>query len=580
MRLLFLVICLVTGLAGEASAQCLPSLREVKYADGSARLKDYVCKLADSAGPQLRIEFDRLSEAAAGSLVEQSPYPDMQSSFQSVRLFDNAVDAEAKALFDKFGTKEARDGCFDFSVKVAAGGKNYAVKDPYKNCGQRTLWYFRSPEKEAEASDIVLPEPEDNKYIKRHLDWPSGYQYFYRQCDPGQAIECTVLWRNAKPADIADYAARRRAYEKSLGIEDQPADPADSQGPAKYLSLVAYVLRNGWRDDFQIVSAEGSVDAIDDMCSGFSFTLHTRQLVLDIAMIENLSRDAISIDGLSGTQNSVMEARPETAGKSAPASPIPIPPIKLGPGQKLVIPLRIGFVMSDSLADLFRDRATAQKSYKQIRSASSGTVFATAGSTDPNGAKVPPVRKTRDSFGPPTVAMPPLYVYGPEIELRGVVLDGERLDFENASRNFMHLIVAGEYGSCPFLYAYDDRLKAWVDHGKIIDAARSKDKETTQTKTIAGFASKFKISEQELEVSFIDRARLTLSLVDGRNVELAPDKTELVEADGRYAVIKSGQTMEFSFALPDGLKPEDVRQSTLAITGYYQQYSRMQVVEQ
>ena len=46
--------------------------REVKFADGSARLKAYDCSLSETGEPVLQVEFDRLSEAAAGSLVEGS----------------------------------------------------------------------------------------------------------------------------------------------------------------------------------------------------------------------------------------------------------------------------------------------------------------------------------------------------------------------------------------------------------------------------------------------------------------------------------------------------------------------------
>ena len=49
-----------------------------------------------------------MSEAAAGNLIQGEPYPDLDKAFGKVRLIDNAVAAEAKTLFEKFGTKSVR----------------------------------------------------------------------------------------------------------------------------------------------------------------------------------------------------------------------------------------------------------------------------------------------------------------------------------------------------------------------------------------------------------------------------------------------------------------------------------------
>ena len=56
---------------------------------------------------------------------------------------------------------------------------------------------------------------------------------------------------------------------------------------------------------------------------------------------------------------------------------------------------------------------------------------------------------------------------------------------------------------------------AWVRHGKVIDKANSKDKEMTETKTFSGFRSKFRLAEEELEVSYIDHVKLEVELKDG-----------------------------------------------------------------
>ena len=55
---------------------------------------------------RIRGEFHRLSEAAAGSLINQTPYLELQKVIGSPRVLPNAVQAETKHLFDKFATKE------------------------------------------------------------------------------------------------------------------------------------------------------------------------------------------------------------------------------------------------------------------------------------------------------------------------------------------------------------------------------------------------------------------------------------------------------------------------------------------
>ena len=152
--------------------------------------------------------------------------------------------------------------------------------------------------------------------------------------------------------------------------------------------------------------------------------------------------------------------------------------------------------------------------------------------------------------------------------------------FDQASRNFMQLTAGEGYGSCPYLYVWDNGHNAWVRHGKVIDAANSKDKEMTETKTFDGFRSKFRVAEEELEVSYIDHAQLEVELRDGTGMTLRPDLKAMSAQDERYATIKAGDRIEFSFALPPTVRAEDVKRSTLAITGYYRRYSELLMARQ
>ena len=172
--LAFLFICATIS---PASAQCVASFREIKFPDGSARVKNYVCKSEGSAKPDIRVEFDRLSEAAAGNLIQGEPYPELDKAFGKVRLVDNAVAAEAKKLFEKFGMKSIEETCYAFQVASATGGKGYH-SNADKNCGQRTMWYLTFPDRENLTTSRCRCRTLWS-INQAHSDWPQGFSFFY-----------------------------------------------------------------------------------------------------------------------------------------------------------------------------------------------------------------------------------------------------------------------------------------------------------------------------------------------------------------------------------------------------------------
>jgi len=581
------VICagllLACGAQSAASAQCLGSTRDVRFSDGSARVKNYVCKLGNAAQPQLRVEFDRLSEAAAGNLLEGEPYPELEQAFgKAARVLDHAVATEAKLLFDKFGTKSLEESCFRFTVNAGPGGRDYDQKREDKlPCGKRTLWYLTFPDR-MDYTSIVIPLPDEQKYIQEQTDWPPGFNFFYKRCgDQISLIGCTLIWRPARLADLRDYEKNRRSLEQMLGPDHPPALPPEDSDPAlgdqaeryksdaRYFSLAQYLSRDGWQDEFLTVTGEPDEAA----CGDFSFQLHIRQLLLDVAFVENISTEVISLEGLVGAAGRATALRKaEQAELSSPSGTIAVAPVKLAPGERIAIPLRILFAPAESLTKLFKDQAAARATYNRIQATPRGTIIRqkAQGAGGP-----PPLRKVRESFRPPTVPPSNLFSYGPELTLRGLVLGGQRLEFENAARNLMRLTAGEGYGSCPYLYAWDG--ESWVRRGKVIHAANAKEKEMSQQISFPALVSRFRLREEELEVSYINRARLVLDLAGGRQIVLLPDAAALAETDGVYATIWAWETLELAFPLPDNLDPQQVVRSTLEITGYYRPYSSMLV---
>ena len=591
---LSLSLLFLCGSSSTATAQCVASFREIKFADGSARVKNYVCKTEGSAKADIRVEFDRLSEAAAGNLIQGEPYPELDKAFGKVRVLDNAVAAEAKKLFDEFGVKSLEETCYAFQVASAAGGKGYE-SNADNNCGKRAMWYITFPDRE-NLTSLQFPLPADVEYYQANSDWPHGYSFFYKggeYCEGETSpILCTFIWRAANAGDIANYDANQAAYDKALGLDAYTSEQAEqdvesgesadvsgetdastdirANAPKRYFSLVNYLTREGFPADFMFITGAAS-----ECGGGVDFAIHIRQMVLDVAFIQNISNTPVSVEGLLGSEVQATNLRASAA--SGASDPLGVAVGEIKPGETVAVPLAISFVMADSLKNEFEAPAEAAKTYKRIVSTPPGTVFELKDdNTDPPIV----VKKVRESFGAPTAPKPAPYVYGPELALKGLVVAGKPVVFDQASRNFMQLTAGEGYGSCPYLYSWDDADNAWVRHGKVIDAANNKDKEMTETRTFEGFRSKFRVAEEELEVSYIDQVKLEVELKRGGGMTLAPDFTAMHAKDGSYATIKAGDRIEFSFALPPSVESADVKQSTLAITGYYRRYSDFMMARQ
>jgi len=590
---LLALLCLCS-ISSTATAECLASFREIKFADGSARVKNYVCRTEGAAKPEIRIEFDRLSEAAAGSLLQGTPYPDLERLFGNARVIQNAVAGETKKLFDEFGIKRVGADCTALLINAAAGGKEYrqgggkwdeGPTDENSTCGDWTRWYLG-------PSWIEMPLPADVERYRKTDEWPGGYDFHYGSdddCWKDSPIACTRIWRLARPADLANFVQNqiqawiandrdadseiRTAQQLAQTIAADENDPDTPQYDRKrYFALIDYLTRGGWPNDFLIIS--GYIGRGD--CEGCDLTLSldVRELILDVAFVQNISDRPVSIDGLLGSEGGNTQLRPVTIGATSTEGERIAPAeghIQLQPGETIAVPLAISFVMDESIKEAFGDQRKAEKIFKRIREAKPRHVFTMASCS---------IRKVRESFGAPKVLKPATYAFGPELRLGGLVMDGKSIVFDQASRNFMKLTMVPEFGSCPYLYAWDDGQNVWVRHGKVIHAANSKDKEGTDTIAFPGFRSKFRLAEEEPEVSYINQVKLEVELKDGTGMTLRPDFEAMSAQDQRYATIKAGDRIEFSFALPPTVSAADVKQSTLAVTGYYRRYSDLLMARQ
>jgi hypothetical protein len=125
--------------------------------------------------------------------------------------------------------------------------------------------------------------------------------------------------------------------------------------------------------------------------------------------------------------------------------------------------------------------------------------------------------------------------------------------------------------SCPFLYAWDESATRWISYGKVIRNARGNQLEMTDSIKLSQLATKFRLAEEEPEQSFIDHVTLRLLLSDGSQVVLKPTTKLLADRHSKRLYIPAFGAIEFEFMLPEWLKRSDVEQSTISITGYYEE---------
>jgi hypothetical protein len=165
------------------------------------------------------------------------------------------------------------------------------------------------------------------------------------------------------------------------------------------------------------------------------------------------------------------------------------------------------------------------------------------------------------------------FVFGPELKVAGLRVEGNAIDFREKPLNDMEIAFSGQVGSCPYLLSWDDQRADWTQHGKVLHEASDISREETQTITLPGFVSRFRVEEREPEVATIDDAEIAFNLKNGSSITREPDTAPSAKADRQ--LLFWGDAQEIKFSLPSGIAPADVVQSRLSLTGYYERYSSL-----
>jgi hypothetical protein len=614
MRLYMALVALAcTGLFAPAEAQvCTPDQRSVNYAKADVVIYSFLCRVSADAPPLFRLTFHRLSEKLAGSIINQTPLPEIDNFIGSYDVYKNDTYKELRALFSQFGTTQTygideNQATYYWAMSINGSTlekKQFNVlQEGDRSEPLRTVWYLS--ESYAAFPRVFLKSAAAT--ILNTTQWPSDFNFFYKCYDEAtEFVSCTILWKYISLVDfdsiLQDVREAERRLERKVKKARAPGLTKIEPIYERNFRMFRYLAKPTAGLPFDFLPVR--VDLDDGTCDGdmWMLTYYPKALSVDVAVVENLSSEPLKIDDLLGLRSESSKVRASTETMTSRADT----PTTLGqeaallqPGRQVVVPLAIIFeggpepvreqpdtpttpqpapVTSNTQADddtindiLIPNQVSwpklteAEAAYQKIIASKSRVLSEKLyGKT---------VRKVRESFKPPTAPKASSYLYGPEIALSGLIANGQKFSLGSSAKvgpsrtNNLNLqIQIDDNTSCPILYVWSETERLWINLGKVIEKANGPDKLMTQSISLASLSTRFRLEEAEPEVSYIEKIQLVLALRDGRRVEVPPSS----RFDG---VIPGYSSQDISFELPAGVVADAVIKSEIQITGYYRRYS-------
>jgi hypothetical protein len=539
-----------------AFAQCTEDRRRIEVGPDVVQLGTYLCRTG--RGPsdaQVRVEFDRVSDAVASMIITGYRSDMLSQVIGTPKLISNDVSKAYSELLRQFGvTLGSELSLQQLTINGADSAGTGSTSQHILDKGIRILGapYFQS--------SLSYPAMDEITALQKR-DIPAGMKYFYsvyckdeeiiwrnkipsacKTFDPQQAP--MVFWRGMTAADVTNYSRRISAYNRQYASKKR----TDIIVPRELL-LAYHLAGNTWPEDFMLLTGTAQTDG----CEAGFFWYGPRAFMLDVAIIENVSSARISIDDILGERVSDTELRVATSFAPQAKSSTPLTPNigTLAPREKVLVPLRIFLSPNEDTTRQFRYRETANQIQKQIRARGySGNV---------------------GGYGAPIFRN---YVYGPQVALAGLVINGTRVDLAGGSANYLEITMSMEAGSCPYLLS-QAADGDWIDYGKVLHKAPNKESEYSELKVFDGFKHRFRLEEREPEMAFIDQVELLAVLKTGDTLALVADNPKLRTRDGDYLRLLWGDAIDINFALPTDIRAEDVVESRLYVTGYYLRYSSL-----
>lgn len=591
-RVVFLVLIgLMTASAVQAQV-CTKGEHAIRLKGKNVPLRDYNCEF-EANGSGLRVTFFRVSELVAGALLKNEPVPDLERIVGPVNLVDSDVSREVSALFANFGSKLTYESAdrMEFELEAGKAEEKYQRSDPSPPLAKQdqatpvTAWYLTRVFNDITSDGVLLRSP--SEAILNTDRWPTGYQMNYSCTEQEIAarglVTCTTLWKYITIRDfdaiLSDMRAAKTRAERSLQSDDFKTTVREGVSALeKNFLLFRFLDTRTLPDDFLFITNQASAGNACEP-TNWHFMLSARPLLLDLAVIENLTAKPIRIDEFMGSarQGSNFRAVDDATKPNGTTGSLGLAPTTIDPGKRIALALRIVF-SHDTSFDAQIYQVTPDETFRRILAKPAKTDFGgtiggfTAGKT---------VRKVRESFLRPQTPKAQDYAYGPEIELSGLSVDGKKLQLETPELNIVNggssksldvginqisAIPLRRGECCPRLYSWREDMQTWAYSGKILHLANGQDRKTTERVEFPSLRTRFRIAEEEAEVFFLERMQLDLKLRDGRSVQAMARRPV-------NSTIPAYASFDIEYDLPNGVTADDVLTSQLEITGYYRRLS-------
>ncbi|MCH9806879.1 MAG: hypothetical protein K0U74_04035 [Alphaproteobacteria bacterium] len=589
----FSVICILTfaGLVAAVSpakaGQCLRDDAEVRV-DGAnvVRLNEYVCRSNSGKFEGLKVEFHRLNSLTASMVFAGRLAPQMEAIFGKAKIRQNTVYQHYMDLVAKFGVEFDRGGgAIDMHISTKRedddGPISINSEDETRDNSQLAETF--NGVRFLDTSEVLsVPLPGASETFTTTEEWPEGFHLNYPAAEEPEfvaeeAILVTSLWRYLRPETLANLPDNWRNVNAAVGGANGPSEQTLAQ-----VAFLSYLTREEFPEDFMVVDG-----ATPSECEGgevvLTFSSALRAVYVQVAVFRNTSNKSIQLDNMLGAiaGKPLLRSVESLAEQKTAAAQVIGGAMTLPPGRGVIVPLYLTLVdiSKGPTRAPFPEELRNQKRYHKALRASGQKVFSTEiqlysfeNNAEPEKIAKVKVKKSRKSFKKPKIAKVDDYVYGAAAHLAGFTVGGEKVLFQDTATNFVEFSTGNLEGSCPFLYAWNEDAKRWSNYGKVIHGYYGPKKEANERVKLRRFATRFRLTEHELEVSQINQVRLLVDLRDGRRLFLSPDRKTVQDKDGSYQRIFAGASFEFNFALPDGVDREDVVSSHLDVTGYYLLY--------
>ncbi|MCI0466432.1 MAG: hypothetical protein L0Y57_05425 [Beijerinckiaceae bacterium] len=583
--LVLMTIAFSFTLSARAGANCIEEPRKVSLDDETvALLKSYKCSVEQQAGAaNVRMEFYRLSGDAAGLVIARGSSKQLKKAIGSPKVLQNEVARTYGDLTKKFGiTKEVSKDIEGYAPNFSlTTDTSKSTTDSSKSAGDDfglQKYRYRQIGNQGSTS-FDYPAVDEIMSLRKKLV-PENLNYYYSvggTCESyAEDFLCTrflndivemKFWRPMQAEDVINYVENTTSYNTQLmkirkDVEAAKGDIMQADVPND-LKLMAHVAPDSWPDDLLILTGQYATVSCGDSpdlpgLDGWSFTYVPRGVALDVMLLENVSRQPIMVDALVGERAANTQLRPIASKEEVTRDSNPLEQISetLAPGARILVPTRIVFLAPKEWKEEFGEYKKSTAEFHELL-----------------GAKAFP--GNADAYRVPQIKD---YAYGPELSIDGAVINQTRAYLgTRRSANFIDLTIMSESGSCPYLLSWDDKDHEWVEHGKVLHEAPAKDREYSEARTFEGLRTRFRIEEREPEIARINGAKLILKLNNGDQVELMPANGDLSRQNSASADLLWGERVDIDFILPGKIRKEQVVESRLEITGYYERYSRLMV---